>query len=250
MKTRTRESTGVLFISRVVVRLSLLFYSVLTLWFFVLGISSALGQRVFVTVNPTSIDEDLKFDVNDFPLFTGDQGDLNFSPNIVFSSDSSKAFVSYPASNKVMVFSPKTGQVLDFIAVGVNPGLITLTPDESKLAVVSLFLKDNLPQPAGDFLGKQVGEVSIIDVETLAVERIPFTKVIFSFPNNAVFSQDGKTGFVASSGTDQVLRFDVENGTEITPRLKMPEGTRPSSITMAHDYSFLAVVSIRSDCGQ
>ncbi len=245
MKTQTLENTEVSFASRAVVRSSLLFYSVLIPWFLVFGISSTLAQRVFLTVDPTSIDENLKFDVNLVPLFSTGQEDINFPPNIVFASDSSKAFVSYSASNKVMVFSPKTGEILDFIEVGANPCLITLTPDERSLAVVSLLLEDNSPQ-GGDFLGKQLGEVFIIDIETLEIERIPFTKVIFSFPNNVVFSEDGKIGFVASSGTDEILRFDIENGTEITPRLKMPGGTRPSSITMAHNRNFFAVVLVGS----
>ena len=133
------------------------------------------------------------------------------------------------------------------IEVPDNPVLITLTPDGKKIAVVSLFLEDNLPQSGENFVGKNLGAISIIDVETLAVQTLNLTEVLFSFANNIVFSADSKTGFVASSGTDQILRFDVDSATEIMPRLDLTEGTRPSSITMSPDFSFFVVVLVGSN---
>ena len=214
---------------------------------------AVLGQRLHRRVDPSSLEEGLTFDTNTIPLTDNGGGplqDLNFSPNVVFSPDSRKAFVSYPGSNKVLLFDPLEGKPLEptpLIEVPDNPALITLTPDGKRIAVVSLFLKDNLPQSGENFLGKNLGAISIIDIETLAVQTLNLTEVFFSFANNIVFSADSKIGFVASSRTDQIPRFDVESATEITPRLEMIEGTRPSSITMSPDFSFFVVVLVGSN---
>ena len=210
--------------------------------------SPSQGQRVFATLDPASEGEELRFDVNDLPLVrVVRETDLNFSPNIVFAPDSSRAFVSYPRSSRIVVFDPKTGKIVPdgSIEVGETPGLISITPDKRTLAVPSAFLEDNLPQ-VGSNEGMLIGSISIIDVETLGVKTLDLEQVFFSSANNIVFSADGKTGFIASSGTDEVLRFDVESATEIEPRLKLGEGTRPSSITMSPDFSFFAVVLVGS----
>ena len=214
---------------------------------------AVLGQLLHRRVDPSVLEEDLTFDTNTIPLV--DNGgaalvDLNFSPNVVFSPDPRKAFVSYPGSHKVLVFDLIEGTPLQptpLIEVPDNPALITLTPDGKKIAVVSLFLQNNLPQSGEIFEGENVGAISIIDVETLAVQTLNLTEVFFSFANNIVFSADSQTGFVASSGTDQILRFDVDSATEITPRLDMIEGTRPSSITMSPDFSFFVAVLVGSN---
>ena len=216
-------------------------------------LSRCFGQRRHRRVDPSSLEEGLTFDTNTIPLTNNAGGplqDLNFSPNVVFSPDSRKAFVSYTGSNKVLVFDLHEGIPLGptpLIEVPVNPALLTLTPDGKKIAVVSLFLQDNLPQSGEIFVGKNLGAISVIDIETLAVQTLDLTEVFFSFANNIVFSADSKTGFVASSGTDEILRFDVDTATEITPRLEMIEGTRPSSISMSPDSSFFVAVLVGSN---
>lgn len=206
----------------------------------------AWGQRLFAKVDPASIEPNLKFDINDLPLVSkAREDDLNFSPNVVFAPDTSKAFVSYPGSDKIVVFDPKTGAILSLIEVGTNPTLITLTPDGKNIAVPSIFFADNVPQ-AGSEQGKLLGSISIIDIATLEVRTLTLDKVFFSFVNNIVFSADSKTGFIASSGTDEIVRFDVETAAELPSRLKVKEGGRPSAITMAADFSFFAVVLVGS----
>ncbi|MEE8349697.1 MAG: hypothetical protein V3R94_09015, partial [Acidobacteriota bacterium] len=214
--------------------------------------SSLRGQRIVTTIDLDTLDENLRFDTNNVPIpnsVSGTTNDLNFSPNVVFSLDSSKAFVSIPGSNKVLVLDPLSGSPLapqPLLEVGENPALMALTPDGSKLCVVSLFLEDNLPVAGDLFQGKEIGSIAIIDVETLQVQVLDLTEVFFSVGNNIVFSEDGKTGYIASSGTDQLLRFDVDSATEITPRLDLTAGTRPTSLNMAPDYSFITVVLIGS----
>ncbi|MEE2821636.1 MAG: hypothetical protein VYA53_01500 [Acidobacteriota bacterium] len=217
------------------------------------GLCSPLwGQRVSATIDLKVLDANLTFDTNNIHLPNSvgiPTNDLNFSPNVVFSFDSSKAFVSIPGSNKILVVDPANGTPLNpqpLLEVGANPALMSLTPDGSKICVVSLLLDDNIPTAGDVFKGKEIGSIAIIDIDTLKIQTLNLTKVFFSVGNNIVFSKNGKTGYIASSGTDQIIRFDVESATEITPRLDLTNGTRPSSITMAPDHSFFTVVLVGS----
>jgi DNA-binding beta-propeller fold protein YncE len=235
-----------------------MFYRFLILMM-VLGLTgpAVLAQRVFKTIDPNAGLETpaYKFDTNNIPVGYENPGspqlnDINIPPNIVFAPDSSKGFVTYPGSDKLLVFRPSDGEILATLDVPKNPVNLAMTPDGKKIAVPCLYLKDNAPDK-DNLLGKQIGAIAIIDVETHAQTRLELTKVQFSFANNVVFSADGKTGYVASSGTDEILRFNPETATEITPRLSMkpsPDkgGTRPSSLTMAPDSSFLTAVLVGS----
>jgi sugar lactone lactonase YvrE len=207
--------------------------------------TSSFGQRVFTTVKPSAVEQNLKFDVNTLPVSSDVTNDLNFSPNVVFSEDSSKAFVSYTGSDAVLVFRPHTGEILSVLKIEKNPSLLTVTPDGKRIVTSCLFLKDNAPQ-RDNLLGKQIGAVAIIDIATLEVKIVSLTKVQFSFANNIVVSQDSKTAFIASFTTDEILRIDLEAGAEITPRLKLTPGHRPASLAMAADFSYFTVVLVGS----
>lgn len=219
----------------------------------------AWGQRVFFKAKLPQDPPGLKFDTNNVPVAdfvseinassarqNGRTVDINFAPNIIMLPDGQRAFISFPGSDKVGVFHPKTGEFVNFVTVGKNPASLQLSPDGKRIAVISLFLKENLPQPGGEFQGQRIGSISVIDVDTLEVRTLNLKEVFFSFANNVVFSQDGKTGFVASSLTDEILRFDVDSMTEITPRLKMTAGSRPSSLSMAPNFRFFTVVTVGS----
>ncbi len=212
------------------------------------SLASAWGQRVVNSVQPSETDP-LVFDINEVPLTNlplAQTNDLNFSPNVVFTLDSARAFVSYPGSAAVVAFDTASAEILAVIPVGANPSLLTMTPDGSKVAVVSLFLQANLPDTETNFEGERIGSISIIDTQTYEARTLQLQEVFFSFANNIVFSADGQTGFVASAGTDQLLRFDVETATEISPRLQFEGGTRPTNITMAPDSSFYTLVLVGS----
>ncbi|RPJ86452.1 MAG: hypothetical protein EHM18_06160, partial [Acidobacteria bacterium] len=208
------------------------------------------AQRVFATVDPTTIDESLRFDTNNVALTekttesgstsTSDIADLNFSPNVIFAPDSTRAFVSYPGSDTVMVFDPHTGKIERLIEVDPNPGRMTLSPDGHTIAVPCVRLKENTPRLEDS--GLKVGTVALIDVETLAVRRLQLSNVLLSFANNIVFSADGQTALIASFGTDQLIRFDVGNVAEISPRIEFTAGHRPASISLSPDSQTAAIV--------
>ena len=132
----------------------------------VLALSGSLAsaERPFATVKPnTGTETDYKFDTNNVPVGAeASTNDLNYPPNIVFTPDSQKGFVSFPGSDKILVFRPSTGEILATIAPSpspfipaqpVNPGLLALTPDGKKLYVAL----------AGD------DETAVIDTESMTV---------------------------------------------------------------------------------
>ena len=206
------------------------------------------AQRLVGVFDPQGVEPGLIFDVNDRPVRQVDQADLNFSPNVVFSPDSTRAFVSFSGSDRVGVFNPKTGQLIALVPVGANPGQLTVTPDQREVAVASLSLEANIPDTETGFVGERIGSISLIDIETLAVRRMELEEVFFSLANNIAFSQQGDRvfGFIGSAGTDQILRFDLGSATEVLPRIDFETGTRPSSISMAQDGSFFAAVLVGS----
>ncbi len=226
-------------------------------WIFILlalSVSQVQAQRLFGTIDPTEIDESLKFDVNNIPVdgnvletsapSVSGTIDLNFSPNIVITPDSARGFVSYSGSDRVLVFDPKTGEIIKLIEVGPNPGQITITPDGKKVLLPCIHLEENLPTL--DSSGAQIASIASIDVSTLKVRKTRLSEVFLSFANNIVFSADSQTGYLASLVTDELLRFDVDSLEETGPRLEFTPGTRPSSISTAPDYSYLAVVLVGS----
>ncbi len=216
------------------------------------------AQRVFKTIKPDEVDDTLKFDVNSIPvrstlfqstvagttveravydnsrLAPGSVLDLNFCPNVVFSQDSTKGFVSFPGSDKVMVFNPKTGDIISILQVDKNPGQLSISPDGKTVLVLCLLLNRNIPSGQGqNFSAEEVATLAAIDVDTLEVRTLDLTQVWFSFYNNILFSPDGHTAYVASMRTDELLRFDVDTLTEIQPRLEFRTGGWPASLTMA-----------------
>lgn len=229
-------------------------YRVWILILLALSVSQVQAQRLVGTIDPTEIDESLKFDVNNIPVdgnvletsspSIGGTIDLNFSPNIVITPDSSRGFVSYSGSDRVMVFDPKTGEIIKLVEVGPNPGQIAMTPDGKNVLVPCIHLEQNMPSLESN--GARVASIARIDVNTLKVRTTRLSEVFLSFANNIVFSADGQTGFLASLVTDELLRFDVDSLEESGARLKFTPGTRPSSISTAPDYSYLAVVLVGS----
>jgi DNA-binding beta-propeller fold protein YncE len=212
-----------------------------------LGEPAVRGQRVFMTLDPSQPEEELHFDPNEVPLILGpNQSDLNYSPNVVFTPDSSKAFVSYTFSNKVLAFNPKTGEILGLVDVPESPGHIALMPGGDRVAVLCAFINENGRSDASQEETQPVqAAIAAIDVDTLEVQTLTM-EAFFSVGNNMVFSGDGGLGIVASSGTDEILRFDTTTLQEVEPRLQMPGGTRPTTLRMTPDGSRFFVVTVGS----
>src|SRR5439155_778949 len=116
----------------------------------------------------------LIFDVN---ILTTD----NISPDIVFSPDSTRGFVSYTGSGTVVCFSAVTGEIVKRIETGGKPVFATLLPDGQTLAVVSAL--DN--------------RIFLIGTDTLELRStFTFSGALFGFGSRLTLSPDGSFGYV------------------------------------------------------
>ncbi|NWG13688.1 MAG: hypothetical protein HXY20_09155 [Acidobacteria bacterium] len=162
------------------------------------------------------------FDIN------SDQTD-NVSPNIVFSADSRRGFVPYTGSGVVIEFSTETGAVLSRIATGGMPAASTLLTDGRTLAVVSAL----------------EGRVFLIDIDASKLAATyQFTGAQFGFGSNICLSPDGRTAYLSSTGSGEVIKFDPSNGRDLG-RLKGLQA--PTQITLSLDGATLMVVDTLSE---
>ncbi len=178
-------------------------------------------QRLYARVEPNveGAPETLLFDVNVNPTD-------NISPNIVFTGDSKHGFVSYTGSGVIVVFSVQTGEILHRIRTGGKPFYATPTPDMKTLIVVSVL--DN--------------RIFIVDTASFSLKATyTFDKAQFGFGSIVTLSPDGATGYVSSTGTGEVIKFSVANGSE-DGRFKGL--VFPAQITLTPDGAILLVVDV------
>jgi hypothetical protein len=161
----------------------------------------------------------ITFDVND------SQTD-NVPPNMIFSADSKTGFVPYAGSGLVLAFSTETGDIIKRITTGGKPSFLTLLKDGKTLAAVSVL----------------EGKIFIVGMDTLTVKATyNFSNALFGFGSLLVLSPDGTRGYISSSGTGEVIKFDTATGTEIG-RLKGLQ--TPGQLSVTPDGGTLVVVDI------
>jgi hypothetical protein len=147
----------------------------------------------------------------------------NVSPNIYFTPDSKTGFVSYTGSGVVLAFSAETGAEIKRIVTGGQPAYITPLANGQTLAVVSLF----------DY------RIFIIDVNSLSLVRTLYLAGQFGFGSIPAFSPDKKTGYISSTSTGSVIKFDAANGSILGVLGNL---NAPAQITVTKDGSTLLVV--------
>ncbi len=147
----------------------------------------------------------------------------NIAPTVVFSPDSQTGFVPYTGSGVVLAFSAKTGEVLAKIATGGHPAFITPLKDGKTIAVVSVL--DN--------------KIFLINTQTLTLSATHSFTGEFGFGSIPVLSPDGQYGYVSSTGTGEVIKFDVSTGTEAGRLTGMKA---PAQITVTRDGTTLMIV--------
>jgi DNA-binding beta-propeller fold protein YncE len=175
-------------------------------------------KRVFATIDPNvDTEQKITFDVN------SDASD-NIAPNIFITEDGKRAFVSYTGSGVVLVFSPISGEILGRISTGGKPAFSTPLPGRHALAVVSVL--DN--------------KVFIIDTDTSALAATyEFADAQLGFGSIVTASPDGLTGYISSTGTGELIKFSLTDGSE-SGRLEGFEA--PAQITVTDDGGTLLVV--------
>jgi deoxycytidylate deaminase len=147
----------------------------------------------------------------------------NISPNIVYSSNYKMGFVPYTGSGVVLAFSTETGDVLGRIYTGGQPASLALLPDGRTLAAVSAL--DN--------------RIFVIDMDGLTLRATYSFEGLFGFGSILALSPDGSYGYISSTGTGEVIKFDISSGNEVG-RLK--DLSTPAQITVTKDGGTLVVV--------
>jgi len=197
-----------------------------------LMISPLCAQRVAHRFDPADSGATISFDHNSNPI------DFSVSPNLVFSQDGSKTYVAAPGSAKILILDTDLGTLLQTVDLAANPLRMLLTPDGLTLVVVSLEFTKKAPG------SNPSGVVSLIRLSDLNVRTVKFDKPVdFGFGSNVVLSNNGAAGFISSTGTDEIVRFELAGATE-TGRLKLNGGSRPTVLTMAHSGEFFAAVAV------
>ncbi len=159
----------------------------------------------------------LVFDVNE--RSTSD----NIAPNVVFSPDSQTGFVPYAGSGVVLAFSAKTGEVLAQIATGGHPAFITALKDGKTLAAVSVL--DN--------------KIFLINTQTLTLSATYSFTGEFGFGSILALSPDGQYGYVSSTASGEVVKFNVSTGAEAG---RLTGLKAPAQITVTRDGNTLMIV--------
>ncbi len=152
----------------------------------------------------------------------------NVSPNIVFSADSKTGFVAYAGSGTVLAFSAENGAVIKRIVTGGKPEFITPLQDGRSLAVVSVL--DN--------------KVFIIDMQDLALKTTYTFNGYFGFGSRITLSPDGSKGYISSTPTGTVIKFDVSTGSELG---KLTGLQGPAQITVTKDGRTLLIVDVEAN---
>jgi hypothetical protein len=189
--------------------------------------------RVFARVVPNQADttNPLIFDVNN------DSTD-NISPNMVVTKDGQSAFVAYTGSGAIVRFSLTTGEIQNRIQTDGTPCFATQLPND-QLAFVSVFRDKSK--------SLQDNRIFIVDMNTSTlVATYAFDKAQFGFGSNLALSPDGATGYISSTGTAEVIKFNTADGHEIG-RFNGPADAKqkmrfPTQITITPDGATLIVV--------
>ena len=155
----------------------------------------------------------------------------NIAGNIYFHStpepeSETTGFVAYTGSGTVLAFSPheEGGGTLKLIETGGRPIHIAPIRNNQYLAVVSAL--DN--------------RIFIIDPAICELrETYSFQNAVFGYGSKIELSPDGRTGYISSAGTGEIIKFDIETGKE---ERRLSGFRVPAQITATGDGKTLMVV--------
>jgi 6-phosphogluconolactonase (cycloisomerase 2 family) len=151
----------------------------------------------------------------------GSPGTFDITSTLIFTADSSLAFVTNPGSGMVQKFRPSTSEVLDEIALpGSGVGPAALSPDEKTLIVLGA-------------ANQQIYIITTADITTgkMKIEKtVSYADSGFTGRSNVVITKNGIWFMVADSTNDSVVVFGRYSG---LLQDRIPVGANP--IYMAPD---------------
>ncbi|HSW38196.1 MAG TPA: kelch repeat-containing protein [Acidobacteriota bacterium] len=162
--------------------------------------------------------EPLLFDTN-FQSYTD-----NIAPNIFIAPDSGIGFVPYTGSGVILAFSTETGAEVARIETGGFPAHLSPFQNGNLLAAFSAL--DN--------------RIFIIDTNTMSLHATyVFPGATFGFGSIPVFSPDESFGYISSTATGEVIKFNASTGAVTA---KLGNLSAPARITITRDGNSLLVV--------
>jgi YVTN family beta-propeller protein len=107
------------------------------------------------------------------------------------SADYKKVFIDSSHSDEVVVVDAQKLEVTNRVALGKHPGHLTMTPDGNRFAIMA----------------EESNEVALFDPDA---EEVVTRIGGFTTPHFMRFDAEGKYGYVANIGGNQVSRVDME----------------------------------------
>ena len=148
--------------------------------------------------------------------------------------------VSAEASGEVVVVDPSTAKVVERVNVGARPRGLKLSPDGRQL-FVAMAGAQKPPARAGTAPVPAGAGVAVVDVASRKVVKQIATP---PGPFAVDLLPDGKTAFVSSSDTNELLVIDVGTGTIKT---KTHVGTAPQGVAVCPDGKVVYIAAHGAD---
>jgi len=133
--------------------------------------------------------------------------------NLAVTRDGERLFVACEASNSLIVVSPRTGDVLAEVEIGVQPHFVYLSPDETRAYVSN----------------RGSDDVSVVDAH---LYKVLSTIDVGDEPHEMTSTEDGSILYVANAGTYDVSVVDLTAGREAK---RLPAARGPWGVARSPD---------------
>jgi YVTN family beta-propeller protein len=157
--------------------------------------------------------------------------------DIVVSTDGTRAYLTEPNNDALLVLDTATGRLLASIGVGSDPSGLALSPDGSQVWVVDT----TLSSPGGLLPtgSSGTGSVSVVSTST---DGVIGTVDVGDGPIDVAFSPDGRTAYVTDNGFLEPGSVSVVDTATlgVVRTLAMPvqtssSGSNPTSVAVSPD---------------
>ncbi len=153
--------------------------------------------------------------------------------NIAFSKDGVKFLIADPANDQVTVFNTSDGSVDRYIKVGINPNILTASPDNSHVAVIC---SGRDPEDVPQLFEIDTFILWFDDAHSITENKVqPF--------NNLQYSADSKYLFGGSYDDNRLMVYNTQTFF-LASRLNSGDG--PGRVSISPDGRLLAVPNIKS----
>jgi YVTN family beta-propeller protein len=205
--------------------------------------------------------------VSFFHGFSLDLGSLNFNNwtpppsaygiDIALSSDGTRAYVTEPSVDRLVVLDTRTGAVLATVAVGDTPTGLALSPNGTQVWVVDTDLSSTPGTPSTSGSPSTTGpelnsDGTAVTVVSTATDSVVGTITLTDLgPIDVAFSPDGQRAFVTDNGTfldGSVNVIDTSTlavvGTIAPKDLTDLQGWNPTTVAVSSDGGQLWVSAV------